>query len=438
MKRTLCCLLLLCLTLPFLFGFCSPLSGDARDSSRLTEAASAEDPFSPAYQAYLAYLEERSEYIQEYCWQHYGERPPEGFEALKARPIVFCDICGDETPELIYLEAPPRIWEASLNIIAYDQGELKTLFSKLWDVSVDSGVTYYLFQTQGDKALYLYACYPFGGSMKIYTNYAVLRENADGGLDPVILLHKFADYERPETTDPDDRIEYAIGEQPCSMEDYLAAEKELVDSICSILMYSFLPSDQAEDFVMANGCPDLSYEEAVSFLRGEPVEGDPGSIPFLTSAADINPYFEKKLPRNASMYATHFLTSVPDAPWSDTEKLEDMEYVGCYVLGLNRNLERPYNRLILVFRNTAAIELPEEGISEQFQYYCALLYDNVMVYSDFLNCRFFQMPEHLVSTEISGHLFQYNGYASLEEIYSDQVEPLLSAYPLDILGELPS
>ena len=138
------------------------------------------------------------------------------------------------------------------------------------------------------------------------------------------------------------------------------------------------------------------------------------------------------------MYATHFLTSVPDAPWSDTEKLEDMEYVGCYVLGLNRNLERPYNRLILVFRNTAAIELPEEGISEQFQYYCALLYDNVMVYNDFLNSRVFQMPEHLVSTEISGHLFQYNGYASLEEIYSDLVEPLLFAYPLDILGELPS
>ena len=104
----------------------------AGESSPAAEPAAAapEKPAREDWEAYLALLLQQREQINAYSWQKgyygYGTQTEEQI----ARPVVFSDVYGDETPELIYVSLDPSIPGGvctKLNIVTSENGRVRTL-----------------------------------------------------------------------------------------------------------------------------------------------------------------------------------------------------------------------------------------------------------------------------------------------------------------------
>ena len=96
------------------------------------------------------------------------------------RPVILADIYGDETPELICIEAAGESPEdgSVLTVLTWQEGRTVNLLSEPWDNTGGIPLSYTLYQTEGDKALYAHTGYNDGG-IRVVTRYC-LEETEDG------------------------------------------------------------------------------------------------------------------------------------------------------------------------------------------------------------------------------------------------------------------
>ena len=215
-------------------------------SAAVTETASvqATEPstvpeYLDAYKAYKSALENNKTSIRNFTWQ-LGE-------GNESRPVVFCDIYGDETPEMIYTNvshlSPDYLDMGStkLNIYTFEDGKVEKLYTSenyFWDENEaggDGGIKTFLFQIEGEKTLYAF--------------------------------HKGADEFTTKTY-------YQFKEKNGSLkaEEYKDATFNLADHVSDILMMSEgMPESQGIDTSVHKN-KAMTYDEAIAFLSG--ITGD--------------------------------------------------------------------------------------------------------------------------------------------------------------------
>lgn len=203
-----------------------------------TEVQTTEPSTAPeyldAYKAYKSVLENDETSIRNFTWQ-LGE-------GNESRPVVFCDIFGDETPEMIYT----NVYQMSsfsinqgytkLNIYTYEDGNAKCIFTSnnnFWDQNdAGAGVSTFLFQVEGEKTLYAF--------------------------------HKGADQYAT-------KAYYQFKEKNGSLkaEEYKDATFNLAENVSDILMMSEgMPESQGIDATVHKN-KAMTYDEAIAFLNGK-------------------------------------------------------------------------------------------------------------------------------------------------------------------------
>ena len=123
--------------------------GFGEQSEAPEESVSAAPSYPEAYAAYLTALDSHAEMIDMYArW----------YEEINYAiyPVAFADVYGDETPEIIFVEADETYpWsESYLTILTYQDGQVSTLMRESWDFYAGSMLTYTLFQSADGKTLY--------------------------------------------------------------------------------------------------------------------------------------------------------------------------------------------------------------------------------------------------------------------------------------------
>lgn len=188
-----------------------------------------------AYKAYKSVLENDKTSIRNFTWQ-LGE-------GNESRPVVFCDIYGDETPELIYANVTELnsysidSGMTELHIYTYQNGQIKNICNTT-DVAqqdVAGGIKTFLFQIEGEKTLY--------------------------GFKQTIDERKINTY-------------YQFTEKNGSLkaEEYKDATYNLADHVSDILMMSEgMPESQGIDTSVHKN-KAMTYDEAIAFLNG--ITGD--------------------------------------------------------------------------------------------------------------------------------------------------------------------
>lgn len=188
-----------------------------------------------AYKAYKSVLENDKTSIRNFTWQ-LGE-------GNESRPVVFCDIYGDETPELIYANVTELnsysidSGMTELHIYTYQNGQIKNICNTT-DVAqqdVAGGIKTFLFQIEGEKTLY--------------------------GFKQTIDERKINTY-------------YQFTEKNGSLkaEEYKDATYNLADHVSDILMMSEgMPESQGIDTTVHKN-KAMTYDEAIAFLNG--ITGD--------------------------------------------------------------------------------------------------------------------------------------------------------------------
>ncbi len=226
-------------------------------------AEASEEELRSAYAAYLELLEREQPSIDRYYWQRgyfgWGDLNREN----QARPVVFADLNGDGIPELLYLtEEQPDI-VAGLRIVTWEEDGLRTLFSESWDYLVAGGVHYYLFQLKDSKALWAH----LSSGDEFWTwSYGRFEETGDRTLERRVLLRKDREVEYS-GSEYKELYKYAVDGQEATEQAYADALRDLEGKTETVLMLSSGCGDFAEGFAAREGCPAMTCEEAIAWLR---------------------------------------------------------------------------------------------------------------------------------------------------------------------------
>ncbi|MBQ9458955.1 MAG: hypothetical protein IJU66_03390 [Oscillospiraceae bacterium] len=236
------------------------------------------DP-SGAYAAYLDLLLEKRIDILSYDWQkgmYFDEDRYENMPVEETKPIVLADVWGDATPELLYFTAASVDgfrYGAELHIAAFENGAVRELYSaddSVFDSQVGGGSGYRLFQTEGEKNLWIYQVYYSEGSLDDYR-----RMSAEGELAPVQTCTKNT-YPDVDASAPDGwsvKSEWSIDDKTCSEEAYLAAVPSQEAQAKGMLVrnveyYETDPDSEppADAYPYPDGAA-MTFDEAAAFLR---------------------------------------------------------------------------------------------------------------------------------------------------------------------------
>ncbi len=217
-----------------------------------------------ALQAYLSTLERERDLIQAYTWQMgyygYGPQPDDPIP----RPVVLCDVYGDETPELIYVKrADDADYWAHLEIVTFEGGQVRVLFSRIWDTKVAGGQGYYFYQINGEKALYLYDS---TGDDWWKNTYYYAEENADGSLSFTGFLQRdqTVDYTAAPFTQ---NVDYIRNGESISEDEFAREEAMIQAKTTCILIYNTKAGEFARSYAASHGCPAMTCDEAIAYLR---------------------------------------------------------------------------------------------------------------------------------------------------------------------------
>ncbi len=254
-----------------------------------TEDDPRQQELQAAYQAYLDCLIENKSGIDNYIWQRgyaiplFDDNDNSYFAPLTdeyfARPVVLCDICGDEIPELIYMgDVAPGEWEneyyynetgANLHIVTYRDGKLVDLFSsdRSWD-DAEYCFPYSLFQVEGGKELF--ATYAWGDDWEEDTLYC-FQEGSDGKLHQTqVCRYYFEGYEGDDNGSALREPEYYYGadETEIPKEEYDRIRNSKIDHISNPLMYNYYGIWDVRPAVEQHGCAAMTCDEAIAYLKG--------------------------------------------------------------------------------------------------------------------------------------------------------------------------
>ena len=127
--------------------------------------------------------------------------------------------------------------------------------------------------------------------------------------------------------------------------------------------------------------------------------------------------------------------------WGSAEHLDGLEYVGAYVLYKKDRAIYGWNNYVdIVYRVSASISIPAEGIQESFSYYYVLGYRNVVVdqYGNFVSGDYDGVSSSKrFEPGIPGHSFWYAGFGDLQQVYTEYAAKNLAHYYVTASGNLP-
>ncbi|MBE7004634.1 MAG: hypothetical protein E7425_10210 [Ruminococcaceae bacterium] len=239
--------------------------------------------YSEAYAAYLDVLTGRRADILSYDWQkgtYYDAE--ERFEVLPCgdtAQVALADVWGDETPELLYMDALTHEnfrYSAQLHIVTFENGEAHELELSdglnYFDGQVGGGMNYRLFQSGQDKNLWIYRIEYSEGFFESYT-----RLSAEGGLSPDTALSHSESPVEDRSVPEGWRMEesWSIENAPCTAEAFAAAIPTEAAQAAGLLMRNaeyYEYGDTVETPENAFRYPDgtaMPYDGAVAFLRRE-------------------------------------------------------------------------------------------------------------------------------------------------------------------------
>lgn len=248
----------------------SAVIAEQADETQENAEAPTEEPTKADYtEAYVRYLNTLQGYkgdISLYNWQINGGNTS---NHAQARPIVFADIYGDPTPEMILFAAisSPNgdAFEAKMHVFTFEGGHM-TEISKddFSDINVAAGTHYYLFTVKGEKALYCYytmADTSFNYHIDRYTE-------GDQSLTKQEYLYRY------HTEEHEDITKLQMNGETVSINTYSSARKNVLDNVDTVLMtgYSGTVEDDVRDIMEAKGNTAMTYDEAVSFLSSNITE----------------------------------------------------------------------------------------------------------------------------------------------------------------------
>lgn len=237
-----------------------------------TEAPTEPD-YTDAYRAYLEELENNKSDIKAYDWQASGG---------SSKPIVFEDIMGDDTPEMIYVYADEifdrqqehNMGTAGIRVFTYLNGRIKKAYEKTdWtqNYAQVADEPYLLFQKQDDKALYAYL-----NTSKSFMSFKILRfsDNGNGSLSEETAVDLFYGMQNDMGMDSGEKAE-KWGESVTVSEAEQEA-KDLIESKSTALMVAAVDNDRYRDRNLKGLSIDpstkdnqaMTYDEAVAYLKG--------------------------------------------------------------------------------------------------------------------------------------------------------------------------
>lgn len=234
------------------------------ETKELPETEAAAD-YSEAYAAYKAVLEARGDELSAVYWQNeygYGwlDDAPTRYGQ---EPVALVNICGDETPELIFTATQTQ-YSGELNIYTYADGEAKCIFSDdEWDIQVAGGTRYCLFQTEDDDTLYAYTS--MGDEYWEY-KYFTLTPGDDGQLVPgktcMLSTQPSEDYE--------DMIEeYSLDGQGISEDEFKAVMNPVLNNMRTIVLCSNIDTQQMYENSLRAEYLAMDVQTALDLLGGK-------------------------------------------------------------------------------------------------------------------------------------------------------------------------
>ena len=132
------------------FSACVPETGNWEDLSA-EEQMNVPARRNAAYAAYLSELKNNEQAIRAYTWQWAGEMSG-AHQDGEPSAITLVDVDGDAVEELIYASASEKD-HTVLKVCSFD-GSLVPMLEHDWDYAAAAGMSYCLFQREGEIALY--------------------------------------------------------------------------------------------------------------------------------------------------------------------------------------------------------------------------------------------------------------------------------------------
>ena len=214
--------------------------------------------------AYLAFIDELNEqYLPIFGAETYDH----------SRYTAICDVCGDETPELIYWtsENGEYSYKKYLHILSYENGALKTLYRSTGE---DYVMAFMLYQAAGSKKLYLFDYQPVVDSG--HTIISSFEESA-GALRKTELVCYTAAYNMDNP--PDYHYDYLWRADGAEVSEEVFTQKceALLGQVDQVLMRSSLV-DYESRFSGLNNL-SLTVEEAIDRLYAALGEARPSESP---------------------------------------------------------------------------------------------------------------------------------------------------------------
>ncbi len=230
----------------------------------LTEAPT--ESYVDAYRGYLEVLENHKSDIEAYDWQLGDD---------ESRPVVFADIAGDETPEMIVVCCNPTLSttvSSFLNIFQYKDNSVKQVYSMdnsktdgffQLDYNGPGGLNIFvLFQEKNNKELCLHRAQIDGSFSEDIYSFV----ESEGRLS----ARKKASYSKPFAVDTQPKVE--IDSAAVTDDMFFSKLDEINKNTSTVLMRS--NADTAierakyiKDMMESHENQALTYDEAVAYLK---------------------------------------------------------------------------------------------------------------------------------------------------------------------------
>lgn len=216
--------------------------------------------YKEAYKAYKTILQQNAFEIRAYDYQNKTD---------ESKQIVFEDIMGDFTPELIFVKSVEDTYNdytyVTLNIYTYSDGECKKIsFKDKDEYQLQTSLQhtydpYILFKSSDGKDLYLF-------TQRRLTNndckiFKFTTDNCEENEVDFKLTMDQLKSEIPNLSNSGNLFDEEVGYDKCDKYKY-----DILDNMGSLLLYSdYLDSDYG-NYYSPEKCKGMSYSEAMSFL----------------------------------------------------------------------------------------------------------------------------------------------------------------------------
>jgi hypothetical protein len=133
------------------------------------------------------------------------------------------------------------------------------------------------------------------------------------------------------------------------------------------------------------------------------------------------------------------LTAYAANHWDSRESLDDMEYLGAYLLTLKSNdYSGDKNQVVLVFKVTGSDNITDYDIYNQYTYYYTTAFSNIIMYPDgtvSVDLSRYSTPSDSFSRRVEYgerswdyYTFYYNGYETFETMFNKAVTSKVEKY----------